>query len=218
MKIGVFDSGIGGTTVLAALKELLPNENYRYIADSENCPYGEKSDEELRRIVTTNVEKLKAWGAKIIFIACNTATTRCIDHLRQQYPEIIFIGTEPAIKLAAKTDVKNILVLATPGTITSERTKVLLEENKKPGQNITLLSCPGLADTIEKYLTTDSSKIVDKLTELLTGVSVPDIVVLGCTHYSLIKDLIQDFFPNAKLLDGNFSIACRLKQLLDTIS
>lgn len=106
MKIGVFDSGIGGTTVLAALQELLPNEDYHYIADSENCPYGEKSDEELCRIVTANVEKLKAWGAKIIVVACNTATTRCIGYLRQQYPEIIFIGTEPAIKLAAQTDAK----------------------------------------------------------------------------------------------------------------
>ena len=216
MKIGVFDSGIGGTTVLAALQELLPNEDYHYIADSENCPYGEKSDEELCRIVTANVEKLKAWGAKIIVVACNTATTRCIGYLRQQYPEIIFIGTEPAIKLAAQTDAKNILVLATPGTIASERTKSLLEKNQKPGQNITLLPCPGLADAIENYFATDSSKIVDKLTELLAGVPTPDIIVLGCTHYSLIKDFIQDFFPNAKLLDGNLGIARRLKQLLVT--
>lgn len=218
MRIGVFDSGIGGATVLAALQELLPNEDYHYIADSENCPYGEKSDEELRRIVVMNVEKLRAWGAKIIVIACNTATTRCIGYLRQQYPGITFIGTEPAIKLATKiTDATNILVLATPGTITSERTKALLEENQKPGQNIILLPCPGLADVIEKYLTIDSSKIVDKLTELLAGVSMPDVVVLGCTHYSLIKDYIQDLFPNAKLLDGNFGIACRLKQLLDVV-
>jgi glutamate racemase len=93
----------------------------------------------------------------------------------------------------------------------------LLEENQKPGQNIILLPCPGLADVIEKYLTIDSSKIVDKLTELLAGVPMPDVVVLGCTHYSLIKDYIQDLFPNAKLLDGNFGIACRLKQLLDVV-
>jgi len=212
MKIGVFDSGIGGTTVLAEIKKLLPNEEYRYIADSKNCPYGEKSDEELKIIVMKNVNKLKKWGAKIIVIACNTATTRCISFLRQKYPELKFIGTEPAIKLAANTDAKNILVLATPGTIASERTKFLLKENQKPGQNITLLACPGLADTIEEYYQSDHTPIRAKLTELLANTpKTPEIIVLGCTHYSLIKDNIQSFFPSAQLIDGNFGVARRVQ-------
>ena len=216
MKIGVFDSGIGGTTVLAKIKKLLPDEEYRYIADSKNCPYGEKSDEELKVIVMGNVDKLKKWGAKIIVIACNTATTRCISFLRQKYPDLKFIGTEPAIKLAANTDAKNILVLATPGTIASERTKFLLKENQKPDQSILLLPCPGLADTIEEYYQkrNGKTKINAKLTELLANApKAPDIIVLGCTHYSLIKDNIQKFFPSAQLIDGNLGVARRVQSL-----
>ena len=113
MKIGLFDSGIGGTTILNANKAILPDEEYEYIADSKNCPYGEKSDQELQEIVTRNAEALKNWGAKIIVIACNTATTKCISYLRNKYPEIHFVGTEPAIKLATDTNAQNILVIAT---------------------------------------------------------------------------------------------------------
>lgn len=213
MKIGVFDSGIGGTTVLAAIKNILPDEKYKYIADSKNCPYGEKSDEELKQIVSKNTEELKDWGAEIIVIACNTATTKCINYLREKYPEIKFVGTEPAIKLAAETNAKNILVMATPGTIASERTKSLAEENRREGQNITLLACPGLADTIEQNL--DINK---KLTELFEDLKnknyQPDVIVLGCTHYSLVKPEIEAFFPSAKLVDGNEGVAKRVKELI----
>ena len=213
MKIGVFDSGIGGTTVLAAIKNILPDEEYKYIADSKNCPYGEKSEEELKQIVSKNTEELKDWGAEIIVIACNTATTKCINYLREKYPELKFVGTEPAIKLAAETNAKNILVMATPGTIASERTKSLTEENKREGQNITLLACPGLADTIEQNL--DINK---KLTELFENLKnknyQPDVIVLGCTHYSLIKPEIRAFFPSAKPIDGNEGVARRVKELI----
>ncbi len=215
MKIGVFDSGIGGTSVLAAVKEFLPNEEYYYIADSKNCPYGEKSDEELRQIVTENTEELKKWGAEIIIIACNTATTKCIEFLRSKYPTIKFVGTEPAIKLATATNAKNILVLATPGTIAAERTKSLLEENRKPNQNITLLPCPGLADVIEANLNTaENTKIDNKLHEILQNLEAPDVIVLGCTHYSLVKDKIQKIFPIASLVDGNSGVARRVKELV----
>lgn len=218
MKIGVFDSGIGGTTILVAIKKILPNEEYNYIADSENCPYGEKTDDELKQIVSKNTEELKDWGAKIIVIACNTATTKCIGYLREKYPELKFVGTEPAIKLAAESGAKNILVMATPGTIASERTKALAEENQHEGQNITLLACPGLADTIESFhaaLDADYSFIIkNKLHALLDGQPEPDVVVLGCTHYSLVKPEIQSFFPHAKLIDGNEGVANRVKNLI----
>ena len=215
MKIGAFDSGIGGTTILAAVQKLLPYEEYKYIADSKNCPYGEKSDDELKSIVTKNVEELKNWGAEIIIIACNTATTKCINYLREEYPEIKFVGTEPAIKLAAKSNAKNILVMATPGTIASERTKSLLKVNQREGQNITLLSCPGLADTIElNYPIQNYQPIIEKLQELLKDQADPDVVVLGCTHYSLIKPEIEKIFPRAKLIDGADGVANRVKSLL----
>lgn len=228
-KIGFFDSGMGGTTIFNAVKNLLPDEEYFYIADSKNCPYGEKSDEELKAIVTKNTEELINWGAKIIVIACNTATVKCIDYLREKYPEITFVGTEPAIKLAADTNAKNILVLATPGTVQSERTHMLLEENRKPGQKISLLACPGLADTIENTLRFDENYqlitptndekliIAHKLSELFANITeTPDVIVLGCTHYSLIKPEIQNFFPNATLIDGNEGIAHQVENVLKT--
>ena len=216
MKIGLFDSGIGGTTILNAIKTILPNEEYQYIADSKNCPYGEKSDQELQNIVTKNVEALKNWGAKIIVIACNTATTRCISYLRSQYPDIHFVGTEPAIKLATNTNAQNILVMATPGTIESERLQTLLEENQKSNQTITLLACPGLADLIEQnYQSNNLTPIANYLKQLFKNLDTkPDVIVLGCTHYSLIKNQIQSFFGTIQLIDGNSGVAARVKELV----
>lgn len=216
MKIGLFDSGIGGTTILSAIQKLLPDEEYKYIADSKNCPYGEKSDQELKAIVTTNTESLINWGAKIIVIACNTATTRCISFLREKYPSIHFVGTEPAIKLAVATSAKSILVMATPGTIASERLHSLLEENLKPDQVIRLLSCPGLADLIEQnYSSRNLRPIMEYLKNLFQKTEdAPEIIVLGCTHYSLIKPEIQSFFPSARLIDGNDGVARQVQELI----
>ena len=209
MKIGIFDSGKGGTTVMAAIKERLPEAEYEYIGDSKNCPYGEKSDAELMKIVVGHVETLRNWGAEIIVIACNTATTRCIEKLRKMYPGLKFVGTEPAIKLATETGAKKILVMATPGTIESERTARLLADNRQAKQKIRLLACPGLADAIEAGVGVEK-----KLTELLTRVPEPEVVVLGCTHYSLVKPEIQKCFPRARLIDGNEGVARRVEELM----
>ena len=230
MKIGIFDSGMGGTTVMHAIKNFLKDEEYFYIADSKNCPYGEKSDEDLAKIVTKNVETLKNWGAKIIVIACNTATVKCIQILRKNYPEIKFVGTEPAIKLAANTNAKNILVMATPGTVKSERAQELLQENQKEGQKITFLPCPGLADLIEHTIKftknyqplplTEQQKtlIKDKLVSLFENISeTPDIIVLGCTHYPLIKSEIQNFFKTTKIIDGNSGVAHRTATIVNSL-
>ena len=217
MKIGLFDSGIGGTTVLEAIKKILPHEEYKYLADSKNCPYGEKSSAELKTIAKRNVEILKNWGAKIIVIACNTATVKCIAFLHQQYPELQFVGTGPAIKLATDTDAKNILVIATPNTIKSARMKSLLKENQKPGQTIQFLACPGLADLIEhNYSSNNTSQILDYLEKLFQKVTpTPEVIVLGCTHYSLIKPEIQSFFEAAKLIDNSLNVAHQVKELVE---
>ncbi len=209
MKIGVFDSGKGGTTVLEAIKKVLPNEEYKYIGDSKNCPYGEKSDEELMRIVRGIVDELYDWGAGIIVIACNTATAKCIDKLRELYPKIEFVGTEPAIKLAVATEAENILVMATPGTVESERLHELVRDNKMNNQKIELLACAGLADVIEK-----DENVDEVLSRLLEGKKNYDVVVLGCTHYSLIRDRIQKYFPEALLIDGNDGVASRVQQIV----
>jgi glutamate racemase len=225
MKIGIFDSGMGGTTVFNAIKKLLPNEEYFYIADSKNCPYGEKNDEELWQIVNGNVQKLIEWGAKIIVVACNTATVRCIKALREKYPEIKFVGTEPAIRLAAKMDAKKILVLATPATVSSERAAELRDKYQKPDQEIRFFGCPGLADSIEHTLRfsnyqalplsdSETKEIKKVLNGLLLGIEYePDVVVLGCTHYPLIKNEIQSYFKNAELIDGSDGVAKHVAKL-----
>lgn len=223
MKIGVFDSGRGGTTVLAAIQRRLPNEEYRYIADSKNCPYGEKSTAELEQITSNLVEELRDWGAQIIVVACNTATTKCISYLRQRYPELRFVGTEPAIKLAACSDAREILVMATPGTLAAERTQVLLKTYQRAEQRIRLLACPGLADTIEanwdeQSLAPIQLKLQELFRELIAEKYSPELIVLGCTHYSLIKEQIQSYFPAAKLIDGNEGVAKRVEHLIEAES
>ena len=107
--IGMFDSGIGGLTVLDVLKELVPNEDYLYYADNKNNPYGEKSDEELLKICCKVVDYLIDNNCRIIVIACNTATTKCMKKLREIYKDIIFVGTVPAIKVASDGNYKNTL-------------------------------------------------------------------------------------------------------------
>ena len=196
-KIGILDSGIGGTTVLAEIKKMLPKEDYIYYADNKNNPYGEKTEEEIYKIVD-NIVKFLIYDkhCKMIVIACNTATTRCMKQLKEKYKDIPFVGTVPAIKVACDNNYKNTLVLATPATIDSERTHELIKENKKIGQEITLISCDGLANAIE----TKNKKI--------------DSIVLGCTHYPLIKKEINEFFPNTILLDGSLGVAKQVKRLL----
>ena len=130
----MFDSGKGGLTILEAVQKKIPEAEYKYIADSKNCPYGNKSEEALYKIVKQNVEELREWGAKIIVIACNTATVKCIARLRRNYPDVVFVGTEPAVKLALDSGASSILILATPNTIRSERLRLLVRKNKKSRQ------------------------------------------------------------------------------------
>ena len=212
-QIGVFDSGIGGKTTLNEIIKLLPNENYIYYSDSKNNPYGEKTDEELFEIVCNIVDYFISVNTKMIVIACNTATTRCISYLRNKYKDVLFVGTEPAIKVACDNNYKNTLVLATPLTVQSSRLNSLINENIKENENIILVSCSGLANAIE---TNDEERINLLLHSFLDKYVNDNIdaIVLGCTHYPLIKDKIQSMFQNSVLIDGNIGVARRVKQLL----
>ena len=214
-KIGMFDSGIGGLTILKELKKLLPNEDYIYYADSKNNPYGEKSDEELMKIVTNIVDFLISNDVKIIVIACNTATTRCIKRLRLMYPNMLFVGTEPAIKVACDNNYKNTLVMATPGTIKAERTHELVKNYKRIGQKIKLLPCKGLADTIEFGSEKDVDRVLHNLLHSYYDKDI-DSIVLGCTHYPYAKKSIKKLFPNAKLIDGNKGVSNQVKRVLES--
>ncbi len=216
-KIGVFDSGIGGTTVLREVRKKLPNESFIYLGDSKNCPYGEKTNDELLDICRNNVNTLLKDNVKLIIVACNTATTRVLPNLREEFPNIPFVGVEPAIKLATNSGFSRIILLATPGTAESDRTKELIDENKKEGQEILVIPCPGLADAIESR---DNSRVEQVLEELLA--EIPDstrdsfeVIVLGCTHYPIIHEKIQRYFPNAELIDGGKGVAKEVKKLLE---
>lgn len=159
MKIGVFDSGSGGRTTLAAIQTLLPENEYYYISDRAHCPYGTKSQSELLAITAELVRQLVRWGAEIIVIACNTATTQCIYNLRQLFPQTIFVGTEPALKPACDAGCQDILLLATPQTIASQQVSRLTSRFVNH-QHLELLPCPGLADLIEQQVElTESSPL-----------------------------------------------------------
>ncbi len=215
-KIGILDSGIGGTTVLKEIKKLLPKEDYIYYADSKNNPYGEKAEMQIIKIVDDIVEFLiKEKKCKMIVIACNTATTKCMNHLKEKYQNIPIIGTVPAIKVACDNNYKNTLVLATPQTIDSLRTKELITKYKKKDQEITLFPCPHLAHAIE---TGQKEKIMTILTNIKKEIKNKkiDSIVLGCTHYPLITKELNEVFPNIPLLDGSLGVAKEVKRKLES--
>ena len=213
MNIGVFDSGIGGLTVLEEIVRLMPNYDYIFYGDQKNNPYGEKTDEQLLEITSQIVDYLISRECRIIVIACNTATTRCMKALRRKYPDITFIGTVPAVKVACDRDSRNTLVLATPATINSERVQELILDNKKDTQNIYLAPCYGLANAIEFNDETRIDQILDELYESYKDNDI-DCIVLGCTHYPYIKDKIQHLFPSAILVDGNNGVAREVRRQL----
>lgn len=148
-EIGMFDSGNGGRTTLMAVRRWLPGVEIEYIADLENAPYGTKESGDLLRVTTRVTERLVANGAKIVVVACNTATTRCIEQLRREFPEVAFVGTEPALKLAAQQAGRGkILLLGTPNTVKSERVGQMIRKNRLQ-ERLRLLPCPGLAEAVE---------------------------------------------------------------------
>ena len=212
--IGVFDSGIGGLTVLEEMKKVLPNEDFLFYADSLNNPYGEKDDLTLYEITSNIVDYLISRDCKIIVIACNTATTRCIKYLRGKYPDIVFVGTEPAIKVACDRGFNNILVMATPATINSERTNILVNDNKRDYENVFLVPCEGLANAIELNDIVKQESIISNIYEEYKDKEI-DAIVLGCTHYPHIKNLISKYFINAQLLDGGNGVAREVKRQLE---
>ena len=210
-KIGIFDSGIGGLTILEEIKKILPNENIIYYQDTKNNPYGPKSEGELKKITKHIINYLEKEKCNIIVVACNTATTMCINYLRKEFPNLIIIGTEPAIKLACDYNSKNILVLGTHGTINSKNVQKLIKNNQKVNQEIYLQECEGLAHSIE---INDKNKITYLLNKYLLPYQNKNIdaIVLGCTHYPYIKDEILSYFPSAIIYDSAPGVARELSR------
>ena len=210
-KIGLLDSGLGGLSILKELLNSLPNENYLFYEDSINNPYGTKTDEELYNIVSNIVEYLLKQDCKMIVVACNTATTSCIKRLRKDYKDTIFIGTEPAIKVACDNNYQNIINLSTPSTRHSKRVQDLINNYKKDNQNIYNISGENLANLIELD---KKEEINNLLNRVLKDYKYCDALVLGCTHYSLIKKEISEILPNTVLLDGTIGVREQVKRKL----
>ena len=147
--VGVFDSGVGGISVLRELVKLMPNENYIYYGDSKNAPYGPKTVEEVRRLTVEHIDFLVERGAKAIVVACNTATSAAIDLLREKYPDMPVVGIEPALKPAVLSKQNaRVLVMATPMTIREEKFHHLMQEYEAQAE-IYPLACPGLPEFVE---------------------------------------------------------------------
>lgn len=212
LKIGVFDSGIGGVTVLKEIIKVLPNEDYIYYSDSKNNPYGDKTDFEIKQFCKEIVDFLIKKGCKIIVIACNTASAKAAEFLREKYKDIDIIAIEPAYKMIHDySENHNTIVMATKGTIESEKFQKLY--NKYNNNKTELLPCSGLADIIEKneiekikkYLQENLGKYQGKVKN----------VVLGCTHYPLIKKEISEVIGEVQFFDGARSLAKHLKDVLN---
>jgi glutamate racemase len=189
-EIGVFDSGVGGFTVLRELRALLPTARLRYLADTAYAPYGSRSPEEIRARSFAVSEHLIAQGAGLIVIACNTATAHAIEALRARWPDLPFVGTEPGIKPAvAATRNGRIGLLATPATAASARLRALIERHVGDRQVI-VQGCAGVVDHVEAG-DLDSAELralVNRHCEPLLAAGV-DTALLGCTHYPLIEPL-----------------------------
>ena len=213
--IGIFDSGVGGTSILKEIHALLPNENCIYLADSKNAPYGNKSKNEIISLSIKNTELLLSRGCKIIVVACNTATTNAIAHLRATY-NVSFIGIEPAIKPAAlNTQTKTVGILATKGTLSSE---LFHETSDLYAHNIDVIEQVG--DGIVPLI--ESGKLNSKeMKSLLESYINPmierniDHLVLGCTHYPYLIPILRKLLPeNVNIIDSGLAVAKQTKAVL----
>ncbi len=213
--IGLFDSGIGGTSIWREIHQLLPNENTIYLADSKNAPYGEKSKEEIIHLSYKNTEFLLDQNCKIIVVACNTATTNAVKELRAKY-KVPFIGIEPAIKPAAlHSKTQKIGILATKGTLNSE----LFSKNTEQFKNIQIIEQIGfgLVELIEngKINSSEMNELLKKYLDPMIQCNI-DYLVLGCSHYPYLIPQIKKLLPqNITIIDSGEAVAKQTKKILE---
>lgn len=216
LAIGIFDSGMGGISVLADIIKYLPNERYIYYGDSGNAPYGIKTPEEVKKLCIDICDFFISEGVKAIVVACNTATSAAIKDLREKY-SIPVIGMEPALKPAVtlESDGK-IVVMATHMTLKEKKFNSLMEKYGKQ-REIIKLPCPKLVEIIEDGIL-EGQVARDSISECFNGINIHEVssIVLGCTHYIFLKDYIKKFAgDNVNIIDGNEGTARHLKNILE---
>lgn len=217
--IGVFDSGIGGLSVVAELQLLLPHESIIYLADTAHVPYGTRSDEEIRTLTACAVEWLYQQGCKAVVVACNTASAFSLTHLRSKYGESFpVIGLVPAVKPAVHhTKNKKIGVLATQGTLRGTLLKEVIAEIAVPaGVEVLTVMSPALVPFVEAG-EQDSEACYAELNRVLTPLVEAGVteLVLGCTHYPFLRQSINNIFPDVfHLLDSGAAVAKQTARVL----
>ena len=218
--IGVFDSGLGGASVLREALKLLPRENYIYYGDNKNAPYGDKTEQQITALTFRCADYLVSHGVKAILLACNTATATCIRQIREKL-EVPVVSVEPAIKPAcAAAGTGKVLMMATLATTKLKRYLELQNRMPDPSRVINV-PCSGLVDRIEHNIFEDDAfdDLFDRFLSPYHGMEI-DGIVLGCTHYIFISGAISRYasthFKGAcKLYDGNAATVRQLERVLD---
>jgi glutamate racemase len=214
--IGIFDSGVGGLSIFRAIREELPLERIIYIADQANVPYGKRTLENVRQLSEKITEFLIAEGSKIIVVACNTASAASLHYLRDVYPDVPFVGMEPAVKPAAEiTRSGYVGVLATPATFQGNLYASVIERFAN-GVNVLQDTCPGLVEQIEAgYLDTYETRfILENTLKPMLEYGI-DTVVLGCTHYPFVIPLIKEIVgTEVRVIDPAPAIARQTRRVL----
>lgn len=215
--IGVFDSGIGGLSVLRTLREALPCESFIYLGDGKRCPYGERSREEVLQFTEEAVESLLAEGCKLIVLACNTATAVAIKALREKYPSVPFVGLEPAVKPAALTSKSGIIgVLATKRSFEGDHFR---NTAAIYGDRVKILTAvgEGFVEAVERNEEElpATERLVRSVVEPMVEAGA-DKIVLGCTHYPFLRPVIERVAGSeVEIIDSSEAVARRVGVLLD---
>ena len=227
--VGFFDSGIGGTCILNAFKKLCPDVETVYIADSKNCPYGNKPAEEIICLSEANVKKLLKKNCKMIVIACNTATAAAIDYLRAKYPQVPFVGLEPAVKPAALRSKTGVVgVLATAGTFHG---RLYNETKAKFAKNVTVIAAQAdeFVTEVEKLRGCEVAKLrgarAERIEKMVRRRVEPllragaDKIVLGCTHFPHLKAVIEKVCAGrAEVIDPSDAVARQAKRVWEKLN
>ncbi len=214
--IGIFDSGVGGLTVLKELKKIFPNETFIYYGDTARVPYGTKSPETVTRFAIQIINFLLKKDVKLIIVACNTVSSNSIPTLKSLFPVPIIGVIEPGVELALqKTRNNKVGIIGTPATIKSHKyKKLLLKRNKR--LKLFEKACPLFVPLVEEGWL-DSKITYNVIKEYLSDMKKEgiDTLILGCTHYPMLSPLLQKFMPDVNLINSGYSVALKIKNLLD---